>query len=366
MVEGWRPNDSTGIGINRRVFFSGILGVELLVFLILYLTALSPYQPEALILLDEKPVNNAIVEIGNYNFTVNGGHFYISGTNMYSWFRVTIEGQTFNLSIPEGDPFYLWRFYHCDLIVFDSEGNRIGNFMLYLNGMSMGQSSRVIVPYGESLLKIATRNAEYSLKINISAPSRVSITLPVSDLEILLTSKDGFPIKNQTLKLKFEDSSECLLTTDDRGFARLNSAPHGAYTIGVLGQEMSFIHNSSIKKRFTIDVVEKVSILVENAYLLFPTRVSVKLFSFNGRPSINSLVTLECEGMEYRGFTDSNGEVAFYLPPSLFMCSNLTVSTCGLMNYTKIYRNPAPIVLFGLMMGALAFYVSKSRLWKTC
>ncbi|MEM3365027.1 MAG: hypothetical protein QXM93_01260, partial [Candidatus Methanomethyliaceae archaeon] len=157
---------------------SSISGADLSAFslLFLYLTAISSYQPEALIFLDDAPVNNAVVNFGNHTFSVDGGHFYIPEPK--DSFQVTIDGQSFNLSLQEGCPIYLWRFYHCDLMVLDSEGNRLGNFTVYLNDSSLGQISKVILPYGESVLKISTRYAEYSLRVNVSSPSRISVTLP--------------------------------------------------------------------------------------------------------------------------------------------------------------------------------------------
>ncbi|MEM2880525.1 MAG: hypothetical protein QXP73_01280 [Candidatus Methanomethylicaceae archaeon] len=359
MVKGRGPHDPTGVNISRRVFLSSISGADLSAFslLFLYLTAISSYQPEALIFLDDAPVNNAVVNFGNHTFSVDGGHFYIS--ELKDSFQVTIDGQSFNLSLQEGCPIYLWRFYHCDLMVLDSEGNRLGNFTVYLNDSNLGQISKVVLPYGESVLKISTRYAEYSLRVNVSSPSRIRVTLPVSDLDIFLMSKDGFPLKNRALTLKFENSSEFVLTTDDRGYAKVYAVPHGLYTINVLGQERRFIHNSSIRQRFTIDVVENISVAVENAYILFPTRISVKLFSLDDRPSINSLVTLKYEGIEYRDFTDSLGEASFYLPPSLSICSDVVVSASGITKDTKICRSPAPIILVGFLIGILSFYISK-------
>ncbi|MEM4234972.1 MAG: hypothetical protein QXU75_07470 [Candidatus Methanomethylicaceae archaeon] len=338
---------------------SSISGADLSAFslLFLYLTAISSYQPEALIFLDDAPVNNAVVNFGNHTFSVDGGHFYIP--ELKDSFQVTIDGQSFNLSLQEGCPIYLWRFYHCDLMVLDSEGNRLGNFTVYLNDSNLGQISKVVLPYGESVLKISTRYAEYSLRVNVSSPSRIRVTLPVSDLDIFLMSKDGFPLKNRALTLKFENSSEFVLTTDDRGYAKAYAVPHGLYTINVLGQERRFIHNLSIRQRFTIDVVENISVAVENAYILFPTRISVKLFSLDDRPSINSLVTLKYEGIEYRDFTDSLGEASFYLPPSLSICSDVVVSASGITKDTKICRSPAPIILVGFLIGILSFYISK-------
>ncbi|MBC7113907.1 MAG: hypothetical protein H5T34_07855 [Candidatus Methanomethyliales bacterium] len=326
-------------------------------FLLLYLIAISLSQSEALIFLDDAPVNNATVMFGDQVFTVNGGHFNIPGA--YDWLKVTIEGQCFNLSIPKERPINLWHFYHCDIVVLDSGGKYVNNFTLYLNDISLGQISRVIVPSGESLLKIVTRNSEYSFRINVSSSSRISITLPASDLEILLTSKDGFPVKNQTLLIKFENSSEYLMKTDDNGFVRLDSAPHGLYTISVLRQERTFIHNSSVRHRFTIDLIENVSVVVERAYLLFPTKVLVKFSSTNGRPSINSPVTLEYEGTEYIGLTDSDGQVSFYIPPSLSTYGNISVMTGGVRYNAEIHRSPLPLMLVILMMSALIFSVSK-------
>jgi hypothetical protein len=326
-------------------------------FLLFYLIAISLSQSEALIFLDDAPVNNATVLFGDQTFTVNGGYFNIPGA--CDWLKVTIEGQCFNLSIPEGSPVNLWHFYHCDLVVLDSGGKYVDNFTLYLSNISLGQISRFIVPSGEALLKIVTRGSEYSFSINISSPSRISITLPASDLDILLTSKDGAPVKNQTLLIKFENSTEYLLRTDDNGFVRLDSAPHGLYTISVLGQERTFIHNSSVRHKFTIDLIGNVSVVIERAYILFPTKVLVKVSCTNGRPSINSPVMLEYEGTVYRGFTDSDGQVSFYIPPSLSTFSNISVMTGGATYNAEIHRSALPLMLVGLMMGALIFSASK-------
>ena len=140
----------------------------------------------------------------------------------------------------------------------------------------------------------------------------------------------------------------------------MNADPHGLYILQAFGQEIRFIHNYSIRQKFTLEIIENISVSVENAYLLFPTRVSVKLFTIDNRPSINSLVTTEYDGMEYSGFTDNTGKVSFYLPRSLSMCSNVTVSTSGITNETKICRDPAPIAILALMMSNISFYISKS------
>lgn len=307
--------------------------------------------------MDDIPVDYATIKFGNDFVPIHGGHFNIS--EMKESLEVIIEGQCFNISLSKNSEFCLWRFYHCDLIVLDSDGNRLENFTVYLNDMKLGPVSRIVVPLGTSMLRISTQHAIYSLSINVSAPIRMSITLPLSDLNIVLMSKEGFPLKNQESVLRSDNSEEYILSTDEFGFARLSSFPHGIYKISLLGQEKTLIHNSSIKQRLTIDVIGDLSVEVGNSYLLFPTRISVKLTSINGQPSRNSTVILKCDGSEYRSFTDSSGTVVFYIPPSISACSNVSASACGITKSLTIYRNPAPMMILTLFLIIVIFLVSK-------
>ncbi|MGQ9759211.1 MAG: MSCRAMM family protein [Candidatus Methanomethylicaceae archaeon] len=304
------------------------------------------------IFLDDAPLKDATVILGNQKFTIENGYLDLAAVNQ-SWIEVLIEGQDFNLSLPTGSEFCLSRFYHCDLLIFDSSGNLLQDFGVSINGSDLGRRSRIIVPSGRSILKITTQYMEYCLGIDISAPTRLSITLPVSDLNILLTSHYGNPLKNQSLTLMDNNSIECALMTDSRGFVKLASLPHGIYTLSISGEEITFLHNSSIKQRFTIDPVKYLSVEVENSYLLFPTRVLVKLITSEDLPLPNFYVELEYDGTKLWGFTDQSGAISFYIPPSISTSSDIQVSTSGISKSIRIYRNPAPLILSFVFMGAI-------------
>lgn len=303
------------------------------------------------IFLDDVPVK-ATVLLGDKNFTTGNGHLYIPMVNQ-SWMEVLIEDQSFNVSIPFGSDFCLYLFYRCDLFVFDSSGNRLSDFKVSINGKDLGYRSYIIAPWGGSVLKITTPYTEYCVDINVSAPTRISITLPVSDFNMLLTSSYGSPLKNQPLTLSGNNSINLILTTDGYGHAKLPSLPHGIYTMYVSGEQRTFLHNSSIKQKFTVDPVKDISVEIENSYLLFPTRVSVKLITLEDLPLPNCYVELEYDHSRLGGFTDHTGHIFFYIPPCISMYSDIQVNTSGINRTIRIYRNPAPLLLPFIFVGIM-------------
>ncbi len=326
---------------------------------IIFGTLILSLHPEIVMLLDDVPMKDATIIFGNKTLTNATGHFYIP-IEEQTCVEVVIEGQHFDIPISNEYDFHLYRFYHCYLNILDSSYNKLADFEVYLNGRDLGSRSQIVAPSGGSLLKIKTPHMEYSMSINVSAPTRLSITLPVSDLNVVLTNRYGKPVQNQSFILRDMNSIEYQLTTDDRGFARLSSLPHGVYTMSIGNEERFFVHNSSAKQRFALDLIRDLSVEVENPYLLFPTRVAVNLLSPEGFPLINSYVTLRYDGSQLGGFTDGSGSVYFYISPSISMCSEISVTASGLTKYIKVCKDPAPLIALLLLVGSLIVYISKT------
>jgi hypothetical protein len=318
----------------------------------------SPLIPQnttdLLILLDDTPAVNATVIADGGIIWAREGHAILpSGGNLS--LRVILEGNTLNATIRPLDGFAALSFYHVSLKLLDASGNRLQNLEVYVNGSKAEDPRRPIAPYGESTLVILLQGAEpYTTEINVTSSTAITVTLPVSDLNLLLTSRMGTPLANQSAVLTGNSSGrDYPFVTDRNGRVRVEEIPHGVYSVSCCGVSQLILHNSSATHTLRFDSACNLTVDIKNPYILFPTEVSVKVFDNNGRPLSKTEVVMDFGRERHVKVTDGTGSASFYLPPSISLTDEFDLTAPSISKHVTVNRDPLPILLVPAVLAFL-------------
>jgi hypothetical protein len=324
-----------------------LLSLALLVIIISLSGPIIPQNTtDLLILLDDAPAVNATVIAGGNIIGAREGHAILpSGGNLS--LQVILEGNTLNAAIRPLDGFAALRFYHVILKLLDASGNRLDNLEVYVNGSRAEDPRRLIAPYGESTLVILLQGAEpYTTEINVTSSTAITVTLPVSDLNLLLTSQMGTPLANQSAALTSNSSGgDYPFMTDRNGRVRVEEIPHGVYLVSCHGVSQLILHNSSATHTLRFDPACNLTVDIKNPYILFPTEVSVKVVDNNGRPLSKTEVVMDFGRERHVKVTDGTGSASFYLPPSISLTDEFDLTAPSISKHVTINRDPLPILL---------------------
>ena len=297
-------------------------------------------------MLDDSPAVNATVIAGGSIIGAGEGHAILSSGGNLS-LQVILEGNTLNATICPLDGFAVLRFYHVHLKLLDASGNRLDNLEVYINGSRVEDPRRPIAPYGESTLVILLQRAEpYTTGINVTSSTAITVTLPVSDLNLLLTSRMGTPLANQSAVLTGNSSGrDYPFVTDRNGRVRVEEIPHGVYSVSCHGVSQLILHNSSATHTLRFDPACNLTVDIKNPYILFPTEVSVKVVDNNGRPLSKTEVVMDFGRERHVKVTDGTGSASFYLPPSISLTDEFDLTAPSISKHVTINRDPLPILL---------------------
>ena len=304
--------------------------------------------------MDDAPAVNATVIADGGIIGAREGHAILPlGGNLS--LRVILEGNTLNATIRPLDGFAALRFYHVNLKLLDASGNRLDNLEVYVNGSKTEDPRRPIVPYGKSSLVILLQGAEpYTSEINVTSSIAITVTLPVSDLNLLLTSRMGIPLANQSAILMGNSSGmDYPFVTDRNGRVRVEEIPHGVYSVSCCGVSQLILHNSSATHTLRFDPACNLTIDIKNPYILFPTEVSVKVFDNNGRPLSKTEVVMDFGREKHVKVTDGAGSASFYLPPSLSLTDEFDLMALSISRHVTVNRDPLPILLVPAVLAFL-------------
>jgi len=309
---------------------------------------------DLLILLDDAPAVNATVIADGGIIGAREGHAILPSGEKLS-LQVILEGNTLNATIHPLNGFAALRFYHVNLKLLDASGNRLDNLEVYVNGSRTEDPHRPIVPYGKSSLMILLQGAKpYTSEINVTSSIAITVTLPVSDLNLLLTSRMGIPLANQSAILMGNFSGgDYPFVTDRNGRVRIEEIPHGVYSVSCCGVSQLILHNSSATHTLRFDPACNLTVDIKNPYILFPTEVSVKVFDNNGRPLSKTEVVMDFGREKHVKVTDGAGSASFYLPPSISLTDEFDLTAPSISRHVTVNRDPLPILLVPAVLAFL-------------
>ncbi|MBM5804923.1 MAG: hypothetical protein FJZ49_02490 [Candidatus Verstraetearchaeota archaeon] len=316
---------------------------------------------DLLILLDDAPAVNATAIAGGDIIGAREGHAILPSGGILS-LQVILEGNTLNATIRPLDGFAVLRFYHVNLRLLDASGNRLDNLEVCINGSKTADQRRPIAPYGKSTLVILLHGGEsYTTEINVTSSTAITVTLPVSDLNLLLTSRMGTSLANQSAVLTGNSSGRGYpFVTDRNGRVRIEEIPHGVYSVSCCGMDQLILHNSSATHTLRFDPACNLTVDIKNPYILFPTEVSVKVFDNNGRPLSRTEVVMDFGGERHVKVTDGTGSTSFYLPPSISLTDEVDLTALSISKHVTVNRDPLPILL---VPAVLAFLLLMKIRW---